>query len=131
MKSRKGFTLVELMVVVIIVAILSAIAIPVLRARIDNGKWTEAKAGMGTIVTSLRAYAAETKSTTTNLSDLGFIPSDLHGTYFTINDYSIVATNFALGADPELTYTIRCDKAGLHPGRWEYDETGTWTSSNP
>ena len=125
--KKKGFTLIELMVVVLIVGILGAVAIPVLRARVDNGKWTEGKAGIGSIVTALRAYGAETKSATTSLSELGFISSDLHGTYFVIGDYTIVAANYTIGNDPEMTYTIQCTKATLNPTGWQIDETGTWT----
>jgi len=56
---RKGFTLIELMVVILIVAILAAVAIPILTARIDAAKWSEGKAMMGTIATAIRAYYAE------------------------------------------------------------------------
>lgn len=135
MESRKGFTLIELMVVILIVGILAAVAIPIMRGRVDAAKWSEGRSGMGTIATALRAYAAEQAADGTyppsSLADLGFIASDLHGTYFVIGDYSIPAASFTAGADPELTYTIRCDKASLSPTRFELDETGTWASSSP
>ena len=59
MKSSKGFTMVELMVVVLIVGILAAVAVPLMSGRIDSSKWSEAKAAMGTIASSMRSYAAE------------------------------------------------------------------------
>jgi len=59
MKSRKGFTLIELMVVIFIVGILAAVAIPIMRGRIDSAKWSEGKAAAGSIRTAARAFCAE------------------------------------------------------------------------
>ena len=135
MKSRKGFTLIELMVVILIVGILAAVAIPIMRGRVDSAKWSEGKSGMGTIGTALRAYAAEKGATGTyppTLATLGFIASDLHGTYFTIANYSIPACVFTAAADPELVYTIQCTNAGTgisSPIQITLSEAGVWTET--
>ena len=135
MKSRKGFTLIELMVVVLIVGILAAVAIPIMRGRVDAARWSEGKSGLGTVATALRAYAAEQGANGTyppTLAQLGFIASDLHGTYFTIANYSITAAAFTAGNDPELTFTVRCTNAGTpitSPTAVTLDETGTWVET--
>ncbi|MGA2679737.1 MAG: prepilin-type N-terminal cleavage/methylation domain-containing protein, partial [Sedimentisphaerales bacterium] len=57
--NRKGFTLIELMVVIFIVGILAAVAIPIMRGRIDAAKWSEGKSAMGSIRTAARSLIAE------------------------------------------------------------------------
>ncbi|MGB2806252.1 MAG: prepilin-type N-terminal cleavage/methylation domain-containing protein, partial [Sedimentisphaerales bacterium] len=59
MEKRKGFTLIELMVVIFIVGILAAVAIPIMRGRIDSAKWSEGRAAAGSIRTAARAFCAE------------------------------------------------------------------------
>jgi len=56
---RKAFTLIELMVVVAIIAILAAIAIPQYKNYQLKAKTAEAKMNIGAIRTSEEAYAAE------------------------------------------------------------------------
>jgi type II secretory pathway pseudopilin PulG len=47
------------MVVMIIVGIPAAVAIPIMQGRIDSAKWSEERAIMGIIARSLRSHIAE------------------------------------------------------------------------
>ena len=133
MSCKKGFTLVELMVVILIVSILAAVAVPIMRGRIDAAKWSEGKAMAGTLATSLRAYAAERGangeygSKTPSLTTLGFAVSDLTGTYFSSDNYSWTAA-YDDSANPPLTFTISISAPdGINtPSGVTLDQAGKW-----
>ena len=57
--NRKGFTLVEVLIVVIIIGILAAIGIPQFAANIEKAKGGEARAGLGFIQTAEKVHYAE------------------------------------------------------------------------
>jgi len=58
-KKEAGFTLVELMVVIIIVGILAAAAVPIYSAFVKKARVSEAKASIGTIRAAEEVYWAE------------------------------------------------------------------------
>lgn len=112
MVSRKGITLIELMVVILIVGILATMAVPIIRGRIDSAKWSEGKAAMGTIASALCLYAAE-KGTGGNygkslptLEELGFTARALQGRYFDISNYKVSKTSYKVGKKANFKYTI-------------------------
>ncbi len=97
-KSKAGFTLIELMVVAIIVAILAAVAIPLMSANKKRAYATEAQAGCSSIRTALRVLqaddavpAAGTYTMPTGIK--GIQPGDLNGTYFDEGNYVVVLAN--------------------------------------
>lgn len=58
-QSRAGFTMIELMVVVIIVGVLAAIAIPVYSNYVRKARVSEASARFGDLLTAAKTFAQE------------------------------------------------------------------------
>jgi type IV pilus assembly protein PilA len=80
-KKSKGFTLIELMIVVAIIGILAAIAIPNFMNYQCKAKQSEAKSILGNIRTLQEVYFAEESSYTEDLTKLGFTMTDEAKTY--------------------------------------------------
>lgn len=101
-KYMSGVTLMELMIVVVIISILTAIAYPSYRQYVARAKRNEAKAGLLQIATLQERFYLQNNTYTTDLTNLGFTvaanaPSDT-GTYvFSVpnanaNTFNAVAT---------------------------------------
>jgi prepilin-type N-terminal cleavage/methylation domain-containing protein len=133
MRSKKGFTLIELMVVILIIGILAAVAVPLMRGRINRAKWSEANAGCGTVWTAVRAYIAEKGPAYAAYSDiegavtgqvalnLGFNDTDLVGTYFISDNYVV---SDVVGEPPACVITVTPSKGNAPPG------SGVFTTGN-
>ena len=76
MKKKKGFTLVELVIVIAVIAILSAILIPTFGSIMSDAKETSAKADLKSAITTYLAENSASDTADINLSDNCFIKSD-------------------------------------------------------
>jgi prepilin-type N-terminal cleavage/methylation domain-containing protein len=143
MCSGKGFTLIELMIVVLIVGILAAVAMPLFHGRTDAAKWSEASSAQGTIRSAVKVYWSEKGGATyagsydTDLGGgvtvfgpkIGINPSDVAGTYFSSDAYNIDSVNAATGG---CTITVNAQSAGApadapsEPSTRTYTEDGSW-----
>ncbi len=114
-KNQGGFTLVELMIVVIIVGILAAVAIPMYQGATERAKASEAVAALGTIRGAMRVYYAEHGTyVNANFTDGALVTAgnvldcsttDLLGRYFSSACYTFD------GAPTAAAYSIECDGA--------------------
>jgi len=55
--NQKGFTMVELMVVVVIVGVLAAVAVPMYSKYVKNARVSEASSKIGEVITAAKAWS--------------------------------------------------------------------------
>ena len=133
-RDRRGFALIELVVVIMVVGILAAVAIPILRDKNEASKWSEAAATAGAIRTSVRFYYAENPTaagllagsalTDATAAQLGFKAGDLTGRYFAVGNFTIAAAPAMSTNGGRAAITVTAP-AGL-TGTGRLDDAAGW-----
>jgi type IV pilus assembly protein PilE len=128
MNRARGFSMIELMIVVVIISILAAIAIPSYRQYVMKGHRSEATRALQDIASRQENYYFSNNAYTSNLADLG-ASSSIAGAYFTVaipsassSDYEITAT-----AQGTQTQDQGCTAFTLHRSGAK-ESTGTATA---
>src|SRR5512140_245324 len=97
LRSKKGFTLIELMIVVAIIGILAAIAIPNFLKFQAKSKQSEAKSNLGAIFTGQVSYFGENNVYST-FSNINWSPSGTPRYRYTLNGNGAVDNVWIIGA---------------------------------
>ncbi len=136
MKGKGGFTLIELMMVILIVGILAATSVPLMRGHIDAAKWSEGRAIMGTIATALRTHIAEKGSNFSavpKLVELGFAKDDLDGAYFKGGESGKGGSNFSwvINDDDPIDFLVTATAPPeiRIPSKITLDHKGNWVET--
>ena len=131
--DERGFTLVEVLVVVLMLAILAMIALPAFLGQRDKGQDTEAQSMVRTALVALRTYDTDHHTFDVEREDLERIEPaigeatahfDVDGTdtSFEITERSASGTEFTITRADDGTVTRTC---GV-PGHGLCDDDNTW-----
>ena len=120
-KQRKGFTLVELVIVIAILGILAAYAVPKYQGLVEEARSAEARAQLGTVRSALGIYYAKNH---------GVYPNTIDGTIFadgavptvevTTSGGTVVSSN-AVATSPTSDGKITASDVTTDVGGWIYE----------
>lgn len=128
-RNPVSFTLVELMIVVVIVAILATLAVTMYRENVVGAKMSEAITGVGLIHRAARVRIANGGlPDPCDFATLRITEADMNGKYFTLDDYSFqrlgdteYTVRATLPSDPSVYFEINQDGV----------QSGTYRTDNP
>jgi len=130
---QKGFTLVELMITCVVVAILAAIAIPSYNSSVRKSRRTEGRNALLDLAGREERFLATNNQYSATAADLGYasFPAPTTSGYYNLK---VTATG-AGGANAVPTFTITATAAGTQVGDTDcqvftLDSTGAQTSTN-
>lgn len=130
LKRQEGFTLVELMVVVAIIGLLSAVAIPNFKKYQAKSKITEAKLQLSALYTAETAFFSDYNMYAGCLRYMGFDPAQERGNrYYGIGFSAGVAARATAAHDAAVNsgmQAVDCPNASLPT-----DDTAAATGGNP
>ena len=102
---RRGFTLVELMVVIVIVALLAAIAVPLYTNYVKDARRSEAAGALAGVATAEQTYYQRNLTFSNNLANLNVLLTDVTANWTVANPTVVVG--------PPLQFTcVATGKAG-------------------
>ena len=129
MKQARGFTLIEIMIVVVIIAILAAIAIPSYQSQLRKGRRADAQTFMSDIAQKQAQYLLDARQYAIDpnaIKTLGLVAPTSVSDYYTVTVVAGATTpSYAITAAPIA------GKAQVKDGALTLDSTGLKQRNDP
>jgi len=113
-KLSNGFTLIELMIVVVVIGVLAAIAMPAYQDYVTRSKRADAKSALLTAQLAEEKWRANNSAYTNDMTDLGYAGANTQASpdaYYTITITGASSTAYIATATPigsQLTNDTEC-----------------------
>jgi len=130
----RGFTLIELMIALAVVAILASIALPAYQGQVRKSRRTEAKNALLDLAGREERLYATTNAYGATDSSLGYGTAGVASFNVGTNYYNVVISNVTAG--PPATFTLTANAIGTQVNDttclfFSVDQTGTQTATTP
>jgi len=133
-EGQRGFTLIELMIVVVIVGILSAVAVPAYNDYLTRGKIPDATAGLGVKRVQMEQYFQDNR---TYVGGPGCTPDSATSRNFDFScsvetDTTYTVQAIGKGSMAGFTYSINQDNVRATvavPTGWSLPATNCWVTA--
>lgn len=139
-RTQQGFTLIEVMIVVTIIAILAAVAIPNYQDYVTRSRVTEALAGLADARTKMEQYFQDNRSYPTGCVIQPAVPAATQVQLTSLKAFGLACSNMsattytvtATGVTPMVGFTYTIDQNNLKTSA--FAGTGPsqgWTAASP
>jgi len=129
MFRRKGFTLIELIIVIAVISILIGIALPRFKGMQESAQVAQAKGELRTIQTAMESFRTHTGAYPAALTDLEGATPDIIGPDLPTDPFGTDYTMATDGQDPVEYYVLYSDGPGTNAGAASVTAAGVVSQS--